>query len=551
MKSLAIKKTIVIGLDGADWRVLRPLIDDGRLPTLKRLIEEGCHGPLRSTIRPESSVAWSSFATGVYPGEHGVYSFLRPVAGSYSYRLANASNIGAPRFWDALGEAGYRIGLVNIPFTYPPVAVNGFVVGGMLTPGSEVVFTYPPELQAQILSHFPNYQVDAADDGGDKDALINSVASYTEQQLQLALLLLKEKSWDFFAVAFTGPDRLQHFFWGDMDPEHPAHDAIDGRRYGRVIQDHFERIDEAIAQLLAELPEDTLILIMSDHGFNGCSERFFVNRWLEEQGYLAIKRQGVMGNILVDILDRLKSVSWLRRLKRSVFPGDWGPSKLRVSQMAQKINWSQTRAYYSPDGGIRINLKGREAAGIVPRGQSHEILLGELKQRLLDLISDRTGHSPLANVFLRNELYQGRYADLAPDLILEPHREHPEAAINTILDGTLEKEGGVFGSSNPYTGNHAVDGILIASGPGVIKDQVSLGAELVDLAPTVLAAMGVSIPGNIEGKALSRLFIPGALPETDRQTIDKPQAPEQVSNDFSEEEETVVEARLRNLGYLD
>ncbi|MCA9993741.1 MAG: alkaline phosphatase family protein, partial [Anaerolineales bacterium] len=96
-------KAVVIGLDGADWRLLTPWLAQGELPTLARLVAEGSSGPLRSTIRPESSVAWTSFATGVNPGKHGIFGFVAHQPGSYNFRLANGSHIGAPRFWHRLG----------------------------------------------------------------------------------------------------------------------------------------------------------------------------------------------------------------------------------------------------------------------------------------------------------------------------------------------------------------------------------------------------------------------------------------------------------------
>jgi predicted AlkP superfamily phosphohydrolase/phosphomutase len=266
---------MIIGLDGADWRILQPLINAGKLPALAGLIQEGCHGPLRSTIRPESSVAWSSFATGVWPGEHGVFSFLRHEDNSYNFKLANASSIGAPRFWKPLGDAGHKVGLVNVPFSYPPQPINGFLVGGMMTPGIDVAFTHPPDLQERILARFPEYMLDAADDIGERKTLIESADNYTRQQLDLALFLMREEEWDVFTIVFTALDRLQHYFWRDMDPLHPAHDSEEFARYGQVIESHLVALDDAVARLVEESPEGTLTLVMSDHGFNGCANRFY------------------------------------------------------------------------------------------------------------------------------------------------------------------------------------------------------------------------------------------------------------------------------------
>ena len=544
-------KAIVIGLDGADWRLLRPLINSGKLPTLNRLIQEGCHGPLRSTIRPESSAAWSSFATGVWPGEHGVYSFLRHEEDSYNFKLANSSTIGAPRFWKILGDAGYKVGLVNIPFTYPPQQVNGFMVGGMLTPGVDVTFTHPPDLQGRILSRFPNYRQDAADDLDERDALIESADAFTAQQMELALFLMREEEWDLFTIVFTALDRLQHYFWRDMDRHHPAHDSEDALHYGRAIETHLAQLDAAIGLLLADSPENTLVLVMSDHGFNGCANRFFVNRWLEENGYLVTRKQSKRQASVVEKISNLKSVPLLRRVKRALLPADWGPASLRISRLAQSIDWSRTRAYFAPDGGIRINLKGREPEGIVEPGQPLESIKAELKRELLSIESDWENQPPLGQVYLSEELYRGRYAKNAADLILEPQRECLQSAGNFILDGSTDSSKGIFGSAEPYSGNHALDGILIATGPGVNGSSEIDGATIVDLAPTLLASFDVPIPDRMEGEVLIDLFSPGYLAGSRSESSGDEEGPQGEGDEFDEQEENIVEARLRNLGYLD
>jgi len=544
-------KVVVIGLDGADWRLLNPWLRNGELPTLARLVSEGTAGKLRSTIRPESSVAWSSFSTGVNPGKHGVFGFVERAAKGYSFRLANASSIRARRFWDLLGEQGLKVGMLNIPFTYPPSPVNGFMVAGMLTPGTDVTFTYPKELQQQLLGRFESYLLDAGDSAEEKSALVEHVCAYTRQQRETALLLLQEQPWDCFAMVFTGPDRLQHFLWADLDPQHPLHNPETAHRFDHALLEHYQALDGAIARILDGLPSDTLVLLMSDHGFNGCARKFYANQWLRNRGLLKLSERGNWQSGAASLLSRLGSVRWLRRLKRAIFPDRWSSTDLRSVMFTQAIDWSRTKAYFGLDGGVRINLQGREPEGIV-HPDKYDALRQELRQALLAVTHPETKQPPLSNVFLREEVYHGRFAGRAPDLILEPQRDNRAAAHNFVLDSSLKTDrASPFGSSAPRSGNHTLDGILIAWGAGVVRGGQIQNAQIVDLAPTVLTALGVAVPEYMDGRLMSEIFSPGCAPIPQHVAESKPAVPDALERAFSLEEETAVESRLRGLGYLD
>ena len=544
-------RVIVIGLDGADWRLLQPWLHAGHLPTLARLVRGGVHGPLRSTIRPESSLAWSSFSTGVNPGKHGVFGFVEQVKGSYSFQLANGASIRTRRFWDFLGEAGLQVGLLNIPFTYPPSAVNGFMVTGMLTPGPDVDFAHPPELQQQLLSRFGKYRFDVDHSTHEEVALIDSVRMITEQQRDTALLLLRERPWRFFTVVFTGPDRLQHFLWAHNDPRHPFYNVDSARLFGSALLEHYQLLDEAIAEILGHLPPDTLLLLMSDHGFNGCARRFYINRWLQERGLLVLHSTSTRRSRLTVMTSYLKSVGWLRRLKRALLPARWNSTSLHSAVFTHAVDWSRTRAYFGLDGGLRINLESREPGGIV-RAEEFDALREELRQELLAVEDPETRQPVLTNLFYREELYHGPFAARAPDLIPEPQRDNPDPAHNIVLDGSLDNiTASPFASSIPYTANHTLDGVFIAWGAGVAGTRQVLGAQIVDLAPTILAALDVPIPAYMDGRVLSEIFLPGCIPEPRHSEASEPGVPDGPEGSYSLAEEIAVESRLRGLGYLD
>lgn len=545
-------KIVLIGLDGVDWRLLKPWIDQGKLPALSRLVDEGVWGPLQSTIRPESSVAWSSFSTGVNPGKHGVFGFVHHEPNSYRFHLANSTTVAVPRFWDILGNQGIKVGLVNIPFTYPPTAVNGFLVGGMLTPTTETVFTYPPELQKQLLQNFGEYYLDASETLRDKQMLVDNVLAYTEQQRQTALFLMQQYDWDFFAIVFTGPDRLQHKLWADMDADHCQHDPTS--LYKTTLLTYFQTLDAAVRQIYEQLPDSALLLLMSDHGFNAVGRRFYVNKWLQAQGLLCLQEKQNWRSYAVPIMSSLKSVPLMRRIKRTFFPGDLGPAKMQVSALTQTIDWTRTQVYYAPDGGLRINLQGREPKGIVSQGRAYGDLRQLLKTQLRAIKDPLTDAYIIADVFDREELYHGRFAIQAPDLIIEPQRENTDALKNIVLDGSTsgaDLDNDYFGSAHPYSANHAYQGILIAWGKDVVAGTNIANARIIDLAPTILTAFGVPIPEMMDGRFLTDIFVPDKAPVpiyADKQDFSDVAQPQ---TGFDIDEEAVVIKRLRELGYLE
>src|SRR5947208_1254180 len=153
-------KTVIIGLDGATFDIIKPLASAGRLPVLSRLMSEGSHAPLRSTILPNSFPGWASCTTGTSEGMHGVFSPFIKNTGAYSVRAMSGRDIQTRHVWDLLTEQGGRSVIINVPTTYPPEPLNGLMVTGMLTPNYEVEWTYPPALKQKVISQIPDYIIE-------------------------------------------------------------------------------------------------------------------------------------------------------------------------------------------------------------------------------------------------------------------------------------------------------------------------------------------------------------------------------------------------------
>ncbi|HOT91124.1 MAG TPA: alkaline phosphatase family protein [Anaerolineae bacterium] len=544
-----MNRVAVIGIDGADLRLIEPWASTGQLPTFARLMQQGVVGLLRSTIRPESSVAWSTFATGLNPGRHGIFGFVGLQPGSYQYRVNNAHNVHGHRFWQWAGATGKRVLVLNVPMTYPPEPVNGALVAGMLTPSLESNFTYPPELKHELKTIGSGYVIDIDKTGVNDGEYIQQLIHSVKQRSQAIQYLARTRDWELLVAVFTETDRLQHFFWADMDKEHPLHTST---VYSEAILQVYQAIDAALEQILLMLGDDGQLWLVSDHGFNGCARRFYVNTWLYHEGFLKLTDTRHLTGRLEAGLQNLRRIRWIRAFKQRL-PGLRNLSithTLQQQALFHLVDWGKTRAFFSEEGGLRINVRGREPCGVVSPGVAYEALRTLLIEQLLALRDPLTGKSVVSAVHRREELYTGPYTIEAPDLIVEPQRDNPKAEHNFILASHASSllDTAMFDWSLPYTANHTLEGILIAYAKHIMPARRHSGARIEDIAPTVLAALGISIPDTMDGRVLEELFESGTL---QTQFVESPVALSTGRREeFTSEEAEKIRSRLQDLGYL-
>jgi predicted AlkP superfamily phosphohydrolase/phosphomutase len=490
---------LVIGLDGATFDLMEPLMAAGKLKTLAQIAQTGARGPLRSTIPHHSGPAWTSFATGVGPGQHSIYSFFARSYDDYTFPPINSRRVRSETLWQMLSRAGLTVGVMNVPGTYPPAPVNGFLITGMLSPGIAQAF-YPPELRSQVLAQAPGYTVEALA-LSDKTRYLASVQDSIEARKQAALYLLREQPTDLFVVVFTELDRLQHFYWADMDSDHPCHAPGTAPEIAQAIEAGYVALDRAVEELLRAVDQDCLVLLVSDHGFEGVYKLFYVNKWLAEHGYLALKERRA-GSALEEIKSWLQRLGlWqLARRARRLLPK---ASNLRAKNLpyAVDIDWQRTQAAFGPNLGININLQGREPQGTVPPGQAYTALCEQLRQELESYTDPETGERIVSQVLRREDVYVGEAVDQAPDLRLLMAKSsiyRGQYAYSPKVDADQ-----VLAYPDKVYGNHAEYGILLAQGPGIQPGVQVDGARLIDLTPTILYALGQPLPERLDGRPLS------------------------------------------------
>ena len=280
-------KVLILGLDCADPRLV---FDRWRqeLPNLRRLMEAGVWGPLQSTIPPITVPAWACMMTGRDPGELGIYGFRNRTSYQYgALGITSSLSVQEETLWDILGRTGREVVVVGVPPSYPVKPVRGSLISCFLTPNAEVPFTHPPELKEEVQRLAGGYLFDV--EGfrtDDKPRLLQQIHEMTEKRFRVLKHLLTQKPWDFFMSMEIGVDRMHHGFWKFHDEGHIKHPPQNP--YQHVIRDYYRYVDKEIGELVESVDEDTVIIVLSDHGVKRMEGGLCVNEWLMRQKYLSL-----------------------------------------------------------------------------------------------------------------------------------------------------------------------------------------------------------------------------------------------------------------------
>jgi predicted AlkP superfamily phosphohydrolase/phosphomutase len=557
-------KVFVIGLDGGTFDLILPWANAGKLPNFSRLLSSGVHGDLHSTIHPLSPQAWSSFITGKNPGKHGIYGFAKRNSQSYDLEFTNATNRDGDSLWHLINKAGGKVGVIDVPFTYPPEKVNGFIITGMDAMWESARFIYPEPLKTEIeakLGDFYWYPQNL--NMKEMDRYVKDIFRVIDHRAQLTQYLMENKEWDFFISVFLATDRVQHQFWRHMDKNHVLHNPREAERYGNVILQVYQKIDKIIGELIAKLDDNVTFIIISDHGSGPYKWVLNLSKWLNMNGLLQFKNNQAKAK-LRGIPKHVIKHSWFF-LKR------WLPNnlkkKLTVLAPGLKhkwmshvffsgIDWQNTKAYAVENyGNIYINVKGREPLGIVNPGEEYEKLREEIMRKLGELRDPDSGEIILDKVYKREELYSGPYLKDAPDLIVL-WKDFAYYTRQSVIEEeiSLFEPPGKFGNRViEHSACHRLNGILIMKGKQLLQGKV-INANIMDLAPTILYLMGLPVPGDMDGKVLTEAFTTDYLKTHPVHYVkggNVPSHKEKLAADHVSKEVEATRERLRDLGYID
>ncbi len=545
-----MRRVLVLGLDGVGLSVLRPWMEAGRLPHLTTAVKEGAYGDLESTIPPVTGPAWTTFQTGVNPGKHGILNWTKPQEGSYALSIVNSEDNPYPTVWELASEAGRRVVCIGLPVTYPPRAVNGVIIPGMLTPKGDPAPTYPPEVFAELRQVAPEFRffpecAHRLTINGKVEELLRSVRG----RAQAAKHFMRSRDWDLFMLHFQATDKVQHDLWGlERDGTSP-------------VLSVFEEVDRQIGELMEiARGREANVILLSDHGMGRQDSIFSVNSWLLRAGFLALKRtlptrmrwlafrMGFTQDRLARLGLALYPIVYRLGLAQSFFDtvGQTGLASLiaRLFLSLEDIDWPRTRAYSHSDiGHIRLNRRGREPKGIVADEEAAG-LVEELIERLRAVMNPRTGEPLLGRVFRREEIYEGERLSQAPEVLFLPRD------LRTLGTGASGFYSWSLFSPALLRANHRMEGMLIATGDAFQPDHPLHGARLVDLAPNLLYLLDCPIPAYMDGVLWELAYRSGLLAQRPARFSDHPPqrepAPTRADGALSEE----LRQQLRQLGYL-
>lgn len=263
----------------------------------------------------------------------------------------------------------------------------------------------------------------------------------------------------------SSTDQRQHMFWRFIDKDHPMYDPLLAKEYGNTIEKTYIEADRLLDMALQKVDKDTVVMVMSDHGFTTFRRSFNVNTWLKESGYLSL-----------------------------INPWQQGQNPLFLN-----TDWSRTKAYALGLNSLYINQRGREGEGIVAAGQEKDSLVYEIARKLEEYTDPETGEKPVLKAFIANDIYSGPFVDQAPDIVIGYNRGYrvswatPLGRIpKTIIENNTEK----------WSGDHCMAPDIV---PGILMVNRKIEAAnpaLYDLTATVLQLFGIEKPKEMIGKTI-------------------------------------------------
>lgn len=547
------EKVLVVGFDGATFDIIKPLVADGRLPTLANIMKNGAWGTLQSTIPPVTPLAWTSVFTGKNGGKHGILDFQEINPETYDFTPVRTDRHREKTIWQLLGEVGKRSIVMDVPFTYPPRPLNGLMLTGYGTPRTpDTVFTYPqdftavlpPELHSEIRVALPTHKFDRS------QAFIDEWGKVMSSRGKLLNHLITEEDWDFFMVVFSITDNMGHVFWTYVDPAHPNYSHPEAQTYRDAFLHSYEQCDRLLGELIEKAGSDTTTLIVSDHGFGSVRPRQYIYQRLLEGGFITLKNTTgsvpLKAQLAKTAVKTYNRFPFLREWAKGLRPGNRKALKKSLKQTgimptASSVDYSKSKIIPSNFGlCMWVNDNKRFAQGIVPPTKV-ESILEELSAFLL-ADRDKATNEPIVTETIRaHTLYTGPYTDLMPDLVIN---------YNNLYKPEQQPNG-----NNPFVeGGHTLDGIFLAHGRHIQPGQISK-ATLIDLAPTILHLSHQPIPPDMDGRVLTAILNPEFQEKHPVKTGETPaQFTEEdvtIQNTFSDDEDAEIKEQLRQLGYIE
>lgn len=545
------ERLVLLGLDGATWTVLKPMIDRGLMPNLAALTRGSAHGVLRSCIPPVTSAAWTTMQTGCGPARHGVFDHRYYDARSGRMKVNHSGRVRVPTLWSLLSDAGRSVAVINLPGTYPPPDVRGVIVSGMDAPDLDRALSGSPAFAEQLRREVPDYNLrffwkrppESLDEL--REAVDHTTKAFEHRALAGLAADRAVPDWSALMVQFQDLDPFQHRCWPLLNVDEAGVDRPDwNARAWEVLQG----LDRAIG-MVCELAErrGAAVVAVSDHGFGPCEGRIHVNRILIDAGLARMPGRATRRWVLRMLVpfDRLRL--WWEKTRR---PESRTSSFEKSVSHEFPFDWKRTVAFaphQDTAAMVYLNSEFRHPGRKAPIRTARQLddALRSSRQALGEARHPETGRPLFQRVIGTAQEYGIDPArEDYPDLIALPDDPY---WVRTRLSG-----GRAWVESDPsLPGTHRPEGIVTVKAPG-FAPGARLSADLQDVAPTALDLLGMPIPDHIEGRSL-----PATTAPRSRETIRVHRAaapiagPHRPDFDYSIQDQAVIEQRLADLGYLE
>ena len=536
-------RVLILGLDGATWTVLDPMLSLGIMPNLANLLRSSAFGTLRSTIPPVTTAAWTTMMTGCSPSRHGIFDHRYYDAPSGQMKVNHSGRCRVPNLWRMLSDSGRYVAVLNLPGLYPPPPINGVIVSGMDAPHLEAALSGSPRFAERLREEVPDYSLRYFWKRAPQsvEELAENARGTVESFLGRArggLLADREvPDWSALMVQFQNLDPFQHRAWRYLNVDETGIDDAKGNQAARSV---LVGLDRAIG-LLLELAEKrgAAVVACSDHGFGPCLGRVHVNRVLIDAGIARLPgRSGRLRQNLGKAAERLRL--WNRKSS---------DPEARTSSFDQSVaaqfpfDWSKTLAFaphQDTAAMVYLNSTARHAGAPLETPRQVEDALKQTIAALHEARHPETG-APLFPTIVPTAQTYGidPAAEGYPDVLALP--DDPYWVRTKLGPG----KGWVEADAN-LPGTHRPEGILALKAAGIAPGR-TLKANLIDVTPSILALLGEPIPGHVEGQPL-----PGLSASARRDAPASPIAgPHSAGFEYSAEEQAIIEQRLADLGYLE
>ncbi|HZE81280.1 MAG TPA: alkaline phosphatase family protein [Candidatus Polarisedimenticolia bacterium] len=501
-------KAFILGLDGGTWDLLDPLIDAGELPGFAQLRQESASAFTSTTWPAHTGPGWATFVNACMPGQHGVFQFFHTQDPAYRGRIVGTREYGRHSCWQWAAARNLTLGLVNVPMSHPAVPLPGYQITWPLKQTTN--YSNPQHLLADLAHNECYFRSDLATMYRGDLNYIDHALKFVPERMRAARYLLENWNADVFAIVLTEADRVCHHYWQFSDPTHPLYEPDAPLRYKEAIRIILRLIDQELSETLKLLPEDSSVIVVSDHGFGPGHRSLAANTILKNAGYLGLM-SGSAGSA--------DTASWF-------------------TEDGSTIDWEKTRAYMPVPGsyGLNVNLRGRQVNGTVD-SQDYDRILNEVTEIFRPIRIPETGKPAFRSILRREEAYPGPMMEQAPDLLLIPADERLMVTPSFGQEWTWSYQ----------TGLHRHEGMWMHRSPKIKSGRLSHRTRLIDVLPTLFEDMGFDTADAFQGQPISSVFSHQAARSSSEAWIPSGTAGSDVEEEF---EAADLTERLKAMGYL-